>query len=88
MTTIDDVAEWMKSQVNASVRLYQENAVYKIKHLFGDDFVYKNANGNLSIDKKVLARFKKITADDVIWDRGDKAWRKRNSRDKPGRQQE
>ncbi|HDT5122359.1 TPA: hypothetical protein QHS71_002213 [Escherichia coli] len=88
MHTIDDVAEWMKSQLDVSVRLYQESAVYKIKSQFGDDFVYKNENGNLSIDKKVLAKFKKLTGDNVIWERGDKAWRKRNARDQPGRQQD
>ena len=88
MHTIDDVAEWMKSQVEVSSRLYQEVAVYKIKSLFGDNFVYTNENGNLSIDKKVLVKFKKLTGDLVIWERGDKAWRKRNSYDQPGRQQD
>lgn len=88
MHTIDDVAEWMKSQVELSSRLYQEVAVYKIKSLFGDNFVYINANGNLSIDKKVLAKFKKLTGDEVIWERGDKAWRKRTPYDKSGRQQD
>ncbi|WP_404999754.1 DUF6953 family protein, partial [Escherichia coli] len=42
---------------------------------FGDTFVYLNANGNLSIDKKVLAKFRKLTNDTVIWERGEKAWR-------------
>ena len=88
MHTIDDVAQWMKYQVEESSRLYQEVAGYKIKNLFGDNFVYKNANGNLSIDKNVLAKFKKLTGDEVIWERGDKAWRKRTSYDKPGRQQD
>ncbi|EPL7296504.1 DUF6953 family protein [Klebsiella pneumoniae] len=47
-----------------------------------------NANGNLSIDKKVLAKFRKLTNDTVIWDRGEKAWRKRQGYDAPGRQQD
>ncbi|WP_420919872.1 DUF6953 family protein [Pectobacterium brasiliense] len=40
------------------------------------------------IDKKVLNKFKKLTGDYVIWERGEKAWRKRTSYDKPGRQQD
>ncbi|KHS90771.1 DUF6953 family protein [Pectobacterium brasiliense] len=88
MPTIDDVAEWMKSELDKSNRLYQETTVYKIKQLFGEVFVYTNANGNFSIDKKVLNKFKKLTGDYVIWERGEKAWRKRTSYDKPGRQQD
>ncbi|MDG0803876.1 DUF6953 family protein, partial [Pectobacterium polaris] len=68
MPTIDDVAEWMKSELDKSNRLYQETTVYKIKPLFGEVFVYTNANGNFSIDKKVLNKFKKLTGDYVIWE--------------------
>lgn len=56
MATVDDVAQWMKSELENTNWLYQETVVYKIKELFGDTFVYLNANGNLSIDKKVLGR--------------------------------
>ncbi|HEI9870808.1 DUF6953 family protein [Morganella morganii] len=88
MSTIDDVAIWMKSELDKSDWLYQEDTVYKIKDLFGNDFVYINDNGNLAIDKKVLAKFRKLTADDVIWERGEKAWRKRENYDQPGRLQD
>ncbi|EFV3691341.1 hypothetical protein E3025_003814 [Salmonella enterica] len=88
MTTVDDVAQWMKSELDNKNWLYQETVVYQIKKQFGDDFVYLNDNGNLSIDKKVLAKFRKLTSDTVIWERGEKAWRKRQSYDAPGRQQD
>lgn len=88
MSTVDDVAIWMKSELDKSDWLYQEDTVYKIKDLFGNDFVYINDNGNLAIDKKVLAKFRKLTADDVIWERGEKAWRKRENYDQPGRLQD
>lgn len=81
MATVDDVAQWMKSELENTNWLYQETVVYKIKELFGVTFVYLNANGNLSIDKKVLAKFRKLTNDTVIWDRGEKAWRKRQGYD-------
>ena len=86
MATVDDVAQWMKSELENTNWLYQETVVYKIKELFGDTFVYLNANGNLSIDKKVLAKFRKLTNDTVICERGEKAWRKRQGYDAPGRQ--
>ena len=88
MAAVDDVAQWMKSELENTNWLYQETVVYKIKELFGDTFVYLNANGNLSIDKKVLAKFRKLTNDTVIWERGEKAWRKRQGYDAPGRQQD
>ncbi len=88
MYTIDDVADWMRSQVINSPRLYQEYAARQIKNQFGSDFVYTNDNGNLAIDKKVLAKFKRLTGDIVIWERGDKAWRKRSAHDQTGRQQD
>ncbi len=88
MATVDDVAQWMKSELENTNWLYQETVVYKIKELFGVTFVYLNANGNLSIDKKVLAKFRKLTNDTVIWDRGEKAWRKRQGYDALGRQQD
>lgn len=88
MATPKDVAEWMKGELDKSPRLYQEVAVRKIKENFGDAFVYQNEHGNLAIDKKVLSEFKKLTQDSAIWERGDKAWRKRQSYDKPGRQQD
>lgn len=87
MPTADDVAEWMKVQIRDNGVLYQEYAVYQIRSLFGDIFVFQNDNGNLGISKTVLSKFNKITAEDVVWCRGDKAWRKRHEYHKPGRMQ-
>ena len=66
MATVDDVAQWMKSELENTNWLYQETVVYKIKELFGVTFVYLNANGNLSIDKKVLAKFRKHGEKDKV----------------------
>lgn len=76
MTSARDVAEWMFASFEASRYLYQETVVYKIKKEFGDHFVYINNNGNLAIGKDVLKEFRKISEGTVIWERGDKAWRK------------
>ncbi len=66
--------------------LYQESIVHDIATEFGEEFTYLNANGNLSIDKKVLREFRKLTEATVVWKRGDRMWRKRMESDPPGRQ--
>jgi putative transposase len=58
-----------------------------IAEQFGDTFVYTNENGSLSIDKKVLAAFRKLTGDSVVWQRAGRLWRMREPSDEPGRQQ-
>lgn len=88
MPSEDDVALWMKDKVDSVGVLDQDFAVYQIKRQFGDAFVYQNESGNLAINKSVLRKFKKLTEADVVWSRGDKAWRKRHKFDSAGRQQD
>jgi hypothetical protein len=86
--TPKEVAEWMMEELARTSYLYQETTVYDISEKFGDEFTYVNENGNLAIDKKVLSAFKKLNEGNVVWDRGEKAWRFRESFDSPGRQQD
>ena len=67
--------------------LYQQDAVYAIESKFGPAFIYINDAGNPAIDRKVLAAFKKLTGESVIWERGERLWRKREQYDEPGRLQ-
>jgi hypothetical protein len=83
-----DVAKWMLGRVNEGTYLYQEVVVYQVLEKFGEKFTYINENGNLAISKKVLAEFKKLSGNTVIWERGSRAWRLRTKHDSPGRQQE
>lgn len=76
MTTAHEVAEWMFSHFETSKYLYQESIVYKIKKEFGPDFVYTNKNGNYAIGKDVLKEFRKLSEGKVVWERGERAWRK------------
>jgi hypothetical protein len=55
---------------------------------FGKEFLHENENGNWAINKDVLAAFRKLTGDSVVWDRSYREWRKRLSSDKPGRKQD
>ena len=69
-----DVAKWMEEEVRKKRELYQEVAAWHIKNYFGDDFVYINVNGNLAIDKKVLAEFRKLTEKAVSLDTSPKVF--------------
>jgi len=86
-TTASDVAQWMLTTVQERGELSQNNAYYEINKLFGRNFTMVTNGGSPSIRGSVLTAFKKISEDSVIWERGDKKWRKREFYDVPGRQQ-
>jgi len=83
-----DVAAWMVSEIQKDGVLYQDSVVGDIEQRFGTEFVYQNENGNPAIRRDVLTAFRKLTADDVVWERGERLWRKRATWDEPGRQQD
>ena len=84
----EQIAEWMLEELDRSEYLYQEDVVIEIDNRFGEGFTYLNENGNLAIDKRVLNAFKKFTGDTVVWEKGERMWRKRESHDADGRAQE
>ncbi|MCA0246341.1 MAG: hypothetical protein LCH93_06955 [Proteobacteria bacterium] len=84
--TATTVAEWMAAEFHKEGWLDQETAAGTIIGRFGDEFVYENANGNLSIQRAVLQEFQRLTATTAIWVRSDRAWRKRDKNDGPSRQ--
>jgi hypothetical protein len=88
VATIDEVVRWMQSEVLSRRSLDQERASHLIRKLFGDEFTYRNKNENWAIRKDVLAAFRALTGDSVIWDRSYREWRQRRPTDKPGRQQD
>ena len=78
-----DVAAYMLQRLNEEDILYQEVVVYEIQDTFGDEFVYTNENGNLAIDRRVLAEFRKLTEGQVVWSRRERFWRRREDYDDP-----
>lgn len=88
MANAREVAEWMIQRLEEDEFLYQEVVVYEIEERFGDSFVYENESGNLAISRKVLAEFRRLTEKDVVWEKGQRCWRKRESFDPEGRQAE
>ena len=88
MATPSDVAKWMLEELNRRQDcLYQEQVVHDIESKFGDGFTYTNEDGNQAIERLVLKEFRSLTGDDVVWERSDKLWRKREDHDEAGRSQ-
>jgi hypothetical protein len=83
----EQVAQWMVAELNRVNWLYQQEAVFAIEQKFGKQFVYENSAGNQAIAREVLAAFRKLTGDSVVWERGERIWRKRLAYDVAGRQQ-
>lgn len=77
MATASGIAEWLISEIKAKApnRAYQSRLVRELRDQFGEEWTYKNDNGNLAIDVKVLKEFKKLKDQYVIWDRSDQSWR-------------
>lgn len=80
-------AQWMVGEIESGKVLQQSRAARHIKNNFGEALTYKNKNRNLAIKKEVLVAFEELTGDSVVWSKRNRSWRKRKSRDKPGRQQ-
>lgn len=78
----------MLDELRREKYLYQEIAVAEIETRFGASFVYENENGNLAISREVLAAFRKLTENSVVWERGERCWRMRERFDERGRAQD
>jgi hypothetical protein len=78
----------MLAEVMRTGYVEQESMVWDIAKRFGKEFIYDNENGNPAIDKKVLRAFKKKSNPTVVYSRSERAWRKRERYDEPGRRQD
>jgi hypothetical protein len=80
--TAKEVGEWMVEQLIGNQIFFQETTACEIRERFGPSFIYIHDNGNLAIKKDVLAVFRKLTGDTIVWDQGERLWRKRGRPDK------
>ena len=86
--TAENVADWMLKELEKQDGiLYQTEAAPHIADLFGEHFIYENDSGNACIDKRVLAAFRTLTGNSVVWSRGERLWRRRESGDEGTRRQ-
>ena len=66
----------MATEVLTHQYLNQDKAVHDIQAKFGREFVYRNKDGGLSINRAVLAVFSVLKRERRIsWRRSVKAWR-------------
>ena len=87
-TTPEIVADWMLRELERQAGiLNQDDAAGRIADLFGERFVYENRAGNIAIHKEVLAAFRKLTGNTVVWSSGERLWRRRESGDELSRKQ-
>jgi hypothetical protein len=84
----EQIAKWMLEELERVEFLYQETVVFDIASKFGDEFTVINDNGNMAIRRDILSAFRALTGDSVIWERGERMWRKRQAHDEVGRQQD
>ena len=85
MVTAREIADWILTQLPETALLYQERVARNIRQQFGEEFTYRNHNGNWGIRKDVLEEFRKLTPTDVVWSRSEQAWRRRRPNDPEGR---
>lgn len=70
-----EIAKWLHDRILEEGYLSQSTAVQEIAEKFGDEYTYTNENGNPAIDAKVLAEFRKLKGDKIVWEREDFSWR-------------
>jgi hypothetical protein len=79
------VAQFMAQLLRDRALLEQRLAAARIRERFGDEFTYRSRNGQWAIAKPVLTEFRKLTNDDLVWERGCQSWRRRRLSDPRGR---
>ncbi len=76
-----EAAELMALIINEDGTLTQKRAVEELRARDADELIYKNRNGHPAISRDVLAAFRELTGDFVIWERGKRSWRRRRPSD-------
>ena len=81
----DSVAKWMLSEIERDACVYQDDVVDHIVKAGHEELLTENADGNQVLGKGLLAAFRKLTPDNVVWVKPDRYWRFRVTEDEPGR---
>lgn len=81
----NSVADWMLAQIQQEACVYQDDVVDYLVKAKREDLLTENTDGNQVIGKAVLAAFRKLTPDTVVWVKPDRYWRHRVAEDEPGR---
>lgn len=84
--TLDQVIQWMLTNLEKDGCLYQEDVVDYLVKNDQLDLLKENADGNLVLKLSVNSGFKKQTEHNVVWVKPDRYWRYRVKEDEPGRE--
>ena len=77
-TGYEDVAVWMsRAFLNGDGYLDRAEAGFGVEAVFGFPFARANDNGTVSIARRVLRAFRRITPN-AVWDASDRAWHRRD----------
>lgn len=82
---VNSVAAWMLGKIQEEDCIYQDDVVDHLIKAEREDLLIENADGNQVLGKGVLAAFRKLTPDNVVWVKPDRYWRFRVAEDEPGR---
>lgn len=82
---VSTVAVWMLQQIDNESCIYQDEVVDYLVRAKREDLLVENSDGNQVIGKAVLAAFRKLTPESVVWVKPDRYWRYRVTEDEPGR---
>ncbi len=72
---IKNVVDYMLEELDKNGVLHQKDLVNIIKEKFGEQFVFTNSHGTLSIDRKVIREFNKVKSKDILWNKETYCWR-------------
>jgi hypothetical protein len=91
MATAAEIARLLARIVEREGSLEHDAAAGRIWMEFGDEadeFLIRSPYNNWKIHPDVLAEFRNLTGDSVVWSNGRRAWRQREESDRPGRSQD
>ena len=71
----DSVANWMLAQIDREACIYQDDVVDHLVKAGREDLLIESSDGNQVLGKAVLAAFRKLTPDNVVWVKPDRYWR-------------
>ncbi|TCM89090.1 hypothetical protein EV294_11331 [Paenibacillus sp. BK033] len=73
-TTEQQIAEWMVNEIKFRGMMRQEEAIEHVKRHFGEQYIFVNENGNVSLEKEVKKAFRKLHKGRIAWDRDGFFW--------------
>lgn len=73
-------ARWMADRVESKGQLTRSDAATGVERHFGNEYLEVNAEGDIVVQRRVVAIFRAMTLPDVMWSKHSKAWHLQRSR--------